>query len=659
MNNKTTFLFPFIFLALLLGFPAVPAIGQSGGAGTGSPFSMGYSARALGMGNSQAACPKDPTAFYWNPGALVVVDQTGVAMSHTLLFEGVVYSSVAIVHPTMHTGSFGIGLAAIGIGGIRRMDEINGVPVSLGDMQYWWGKLTVAYALTLWKGISIGVNFNEHRQVLGPFSAYGFGMDAGLHLRFPQKRGPLNNVFAGVSVNNALPAKMKLGTTIETEPYSIRAGLAKVFILGGGLGQWMVSGDVFGDENQIKNQQLVFHAGTEVQWSELLYVRAGLDNGTPVFGGGLRIPNMQFNALGLKRFDLQVDYAYAQLGDPEFFPKSHRFSLEMYFGHSIPERRRLQEEARRLEVQRRIEEQRESDRQKRIRDGLQAGRGFLGGEDYFHARLEFARVLMEDSGNQEAQRLLAETTEKEKTLQQKRENEILLAAKESEKRRQDMMFVSQRFQDGLDALNRGEYVKAMENWQLAVDRDPENAQIRSYIDNTRVIADKEITRMINRSKQLEQEGNLPEAYKLMAQARDLADIVPSQKNGVQAEFKRLDDRIGFVNAYKAGFESYEKGDYQASARYLEKALVHEPNNARTLELYRNAKARSLGVIRSTNMPQAAKEKFSDGLKLYQEGRYAEAVKIWEEALTLDQNNIKILDAIQAAKDKIASFQKEQ
>jgi tetratricopeptide (TPR) repeat protein len=659
MKSRSTFLFFVIVTAIQPIFDCGIAKAQTGNAGVGSPFSLGYSARALAMGNTQAACPKDPTAFYWNPAALVVVDQTGMALSHTLLFEGVVYSSIAIVHPTMQTGSFGIGLAAIGIGGIQRMDEINGVPVSLGEMQYWWGKLTLSYATTIWKGISVGINFNEHRQVLGPFSTYGFGMDAGLHLQFPQKRGPLHGVFAGISMNNAFPAKLKLGSVVETEPYSIRAGLAKVVTLGGGSGQWILSGDVIGDENQIKDQRLVFHAGTEMQWNQLLYLRAGLDDGSPVFGGGLRLPNMQFNAIGLKRFDLQIDYAYAQLGDPEFFPKSHRFSLEFYFGHSIPERRRLLEEARKMEMQRKIDEQRESDRQKKIRDGLKAGRGFLAGEDYFHARLEFSRVLTEDSGNQEGQGLLNETTEKEKALQQRHEDEILLAAQESEKRRQDMLFVSQRFQDGLDALNRSEYAKAIENWQLALERDPENTQIRSYVDNTRVIVEKEINRLINRSKQLEREENLSEAYRLMVQAKDLAELMPNQRNGIQAEFKRLDDKIGFINAFKAGFECYEKGDFQASTRHLEKALEHEPNNARTQELYRNAKARSLGVNRSTNMPQAAKEKFSDGLKLYQDGRYQDAARIWEEALTLDPNNIKILDAIQAAKDKMASYQKEQ
>jgi tetratricopeptide (TPR) repeat protein len=659
MKTKSTFLFFGIWIACEAIRSGGLAQAQTGDAGGGSPFSIGYSARALAMGNTQAACPKDPTAFYWNPGALVVVDQTGVAFSHTLLFEGVIYSSVAMVHPTMQTGSFGIGLAAVGIGGIQRMDEINGVPVSLGEMQYWWAKLTVSYALTIWKGISVGVNFNEHRQVLGPYSTYGFGMDAGLHLRFPQKRGPLHNVLVGASVNNALPAKLKLGSVVETEPYSVRVGLAKIVTLGGGHGHWILSGDVNGNENQFKDRKPVFHAGTEMQWNEFLYVRAGLDDGAPVFGGGLRIPHMQFNAFGLSRFDLQMDYAYAQIGDPEFFPKSHRFSLEMYFGHSIPERRRLQEEAGKMEVQRKIEEQRESDRQKRIKEGLAAGKDFLAKDDYFHARLELARVLTDEAGNLEAQNLLNETTEKERALQQRHEDEILLAAQESEKRRQDMLFVGQRFQDGLDALNRSEYAKAMENWQLALERDPGNAQIRSYMDNTKVIVEKEILRLVNRSKQLEQGENLTEAYQLMVQARDLSELTPNQKNGIQAEFKRLDDKIGFVNAFKAGFESYEKGDFQASARHLEKALAHEPGNARTQELYRNAKARSIGVSRSTNMPQAAKEKFSDGLKFYQDGRYQDAIVVWEEGLILDPNNIKMLDAIQAAKDKLASYKSEK
>ncbi|HEX9934054.1 MAG TPA: hypothetical protein VGB38_02560 [bacterium] len=653
-HNKLTVLIPWF----IMGSCVHQAVfGQTGIGGNESLFSIGFSARALGLGNAQAAYPKDPTAFYWNPGAMGVVDQTGMSLSHTLLFENVIYSSVAVVHPTLNTGSFGIGIAAIGIEGIKRTDEVNGVPVSMGEMQYWLGKLTVSYALTLWKGISIGVNFNEHRQVLGSYSTYGFGMDAGIHLGFPRQEGLLKNLFFGISMNNALPAKLKLGTIVETEPYSLRAGFAKAFMFG--TSHWLLSADVSGDENLRDENRLKVHAGTEFQWNEILFIRAGMEKNSPVFGGGCRIPNLRFNAVGIQKCDLQLDYAYAQIGDPEMFPKSHRFSLNFYFGHTLPERRRLLAESQRLEVQRKIDEQREADRQKRIREGLQAGRDHLAKEDYFHARLEFSRVLSEDSGNRDAQRFLAETTEKEQNLRLKHESEMLLAAKADEKRRQDLDFVNKRFQDGLDALNRGDYLKAVENWQLALERDSTNTQIRNYIGNTKTFVEREINRLIARSKQLEHQESLTEAYQALVQAKELIGLSPGLRNTVLTETKRLETKIGSVNAFKTGLESYERGDFQAAAQHLERAMQFEPNNVRTAELYRNAKARSLSAGRSTSMPQAAKEKFSSGLKMYQDGRYLDAIRIWEEALVLDPNNVKILDAIQAAKDKLSAFQKSR
>jgi len=631
-----------VFLVLQSSLAFITASGQTGKAGRESPFSIGFSARALAMGNTQTAFPKDPTAFYWNPGGMVVVDQTGMALSHTILFEGVVYSSIGIVYPTMNAGSFGIGLAGIGVGGIRRMDEVNGVPIHLGDMQYWWGKLTVSYALPLGRGLSIGINFNEHRQVLGTFSSYGFGMDAGVHLQFFQRSGLLRDLHFGMSANNVFPARLKLGTMVESEPYSIRMGVAKIVRINKGSTLWVLSGDA----DQIKDQDLRWHAGTEIQWNELLFLRAGMDNGNIVFGGGFRIRN------------LQLDYAYAQIGDPEFFPKSHRFSLCFYVGKTVTERRRLLEETRRLEIQQKIDEQRGADRIKRIRDGLETGKAALSKGDYFNARLEFSRVLTEDSTNKEIQQLLNETTEKERNLQQQHEEEMLREAKANEKRRQDMAFVSQQFQEALDAFNRGEYSKVIENCQQALERDSENAQIRTYLENTRIVLERRIAELVNRSKLLERDENLTEAYKALVQAKDLAVASPIQKNTVLAEIKRLDAKIGSVDAFQKGLERYENGDYQAAAQFLEKAISYEPENPRTAELYRNAKARSIVGTRPTTMTQDVKEKFSTGLKWYQDGKYQEAIRIWEEALVLDPNNVKIMDAIQAAKDKLNTFQKK-
>src|SRR4030042_5820472 len=174
----------------------------------------------------------------------------------------------------MNAGAFGFGLAGIGIGGIRRIEDMGGVPVDFGEMQYWWGKLTISYAILLGRGLSVGANFNEHRQVLGPFSTYGFGIDAGLHFAFQQKQGLFKNLNLGINMDNALPVRLKLGTVVENMSYTIHFGVAKVITLRNNEDSWLLIGDV----DQTENKETRTHFGTEYSWNERFFLRAGIDN---------------------------------------------------------------------------------------------------------------------------------------------------------------------------------------------------------------------------------------------------------------------------------------------------------------------------------------------------------------------------------------------
>ena len=87
---------------------------QEGEAGVESPFRIGVDAKSLALGNAGAAYPQDPSAFHWNPAALIVVQQKSMLFSHTLLFEDVQYQTVHYVHPTLSAGAFGLGVTRIG-----------------------------------------------------------------------------------------------------------------------------------------------------------------------------------------------------------------------------------------------------------------------------------------------------------------------------------------------------------------------------------------------------------------------------------------------------------------------------------------------------------------------------------------------------------------
>ena len=206
-------------------------------------------------------------------------------------------------------------------------------------------------------------------------------------------------------------------------------------------------------------------------------------------------------------------------------------------------------------------------------------------------------------------------------------------------------------------MAKGDFQKAIEKWQQALERDPENPQINTYIQQARTELSNEVNRMIARAKQLIRQENISEAYKVLGRAREQTEGNQELQNKVLREIETLDRIVDFITNYQEGVQRYGRGEYEAAAQFFKKALEFEPDHERAKELYRNSLARSKG--KKTDMTQEVREKYSQGIRLYREGRYEEALKIWEEALALDPHNIRIVEAIDGAKRKIELYKKKE
>ncbi|MCD6115649.1 tetratricopeptide repeat protein [bacterium] len=627
----------FIYAALITAVLVLPSMGQEGYAGVESPFTIGAGARSLGLGGTGSAFPDGPMAFFWNPAGMVVVQQRSLGLSLTTLFEGTQYNVAGYVHPTLSTGVLGIGIARIGTGDIRHIEQQNGVPVDIGTFDYWWGKITFGYAVEVLKGLAIGINVNLNRQVLGYFSANGFGGDAGINYVFPSTSGLFSNMYVGGVVFNAVSPRLKLGVSDERVPLIMRGGIAKVVFLRGRHDRWLFLADVV--KHELK--PFTYHFGTEYSWNGNIFLRAGWDNGKVCFGGGIRLANIQF------------DYGTEQIGDPVYFPASHRFSLVFFFGQTMNEKRRIAEERHQREIQQRIAERIASDRKERIKESLFAGKRYLDKKDYFNARLEFSRVLREDPDNSEAKDLLAITTREEEALQQERQQKLLKNDRERMRREIDNKFVDSRFKEGLSALEQGDFRLAIEKWQNALKKDPQNTQIASYIGKAKAELAREVNKLLTRTKELIKQDNISEAYRVLERAKDQAQGDPELQGKVLRQIKTLDRALDFVYNYQEGLKYYGRGDYKAASRFFKKAVNLAPKHQRARELYRNSVARAQGS--KTSMTLQVKKMFSQGISLYRDGHFKEALSIWNQALEKDPTNIKIIEAIEGVKRKIAAY----
>jgi tetratricopeptide (TPR) repeat protein len=616
------------------------AMGQIGDAGVESPFSAGVGARSLGLGNAMVAFPDDPSAFFWNPAGMVVVEQRGVDVSMATYFEGTQYNFIGYVHPTMTIGVLGLGITRIGTDDIVERSWENGRPEPIGVMDYWWGKLTLSYARTLFRGFSMGINFDVHRQVLGSNSANGFDVDFGIHYAVPAQSGFFKQFYFGCSMANPFSSRLKLGSTSEAIPYNIRAGLAKAFVMRDNSRLLFLA-----DVEQGENRNLQYHFGGEYGWKRRVFLRLGVDNGQMTFGGGIRLGN------------LQIDYGTSPLSSEGMLPWGHRFSLAFFIGKKMPEQRRLLEEERQREIQVRIDDAQETERQKLIREGLQAGQDFLDKQDYFNARLEISRVLRADEDNVKAKELLGIITERETDYQRKRENEILRQDRETGQRQRDIAFINQRLAEGNKASLEEDFKKAIEKWQEALEKDPSNTQIQNYIQQARGELTNEVNQRIARSEQLVRQGKSSDAYKVLEEAKDQSEGYQELHNKVLRKINELDRNIDFINNYNTGIQHYNNRQYESAANAFKEALKYNPNHAKTKELYRNSSTRSGG--KKGEMTGEVLNKYNTGSELYIKGLYQEALVKFEEALELDPNNVIILDAIEGVKKKIEIYEKKE
>ena len=638
--QKTMWLILSLFFFISLPF----LWAQGGDAGTESPFSIGIGAKAMGLGNAMVAYHEDPSAFYWNPAGMRVVDQKSIGLSVTTLFEGTEYNYLGYIHPTLSAGTFGFGIMRIGTGGIKQYETINGLPVEMGEVGYWWGKLTLAYAVSLFKGFSIGANFNAERQVLGDYSTNGFGFDSGLHYSIPANSGFFRNFYWGCHFQNIFSPKLKLGRQTETLPSMVRTGFAKIFRFNEDRDWW----SFLIDFDFVEDKPSKHHIGSEFGWGRTVYLRMGSDDGTFVFGGGLRLANFQ------------VDYASSRIGDPEFFSRSHRFTLLFFFGESITQKKRRLEYEREAAIISEVNAQRNQDRRNQIRDGLYAGRKYFNDNDYFNAQLEFSRVLSYDPNNYEAQHWLDRTTQIEDSLQQASTIQLEQQARSDEKRKGESAFINRMFTEGRNALEKRDFQTAIEKWEAALARDPDpehRTQLTSYVEQARQELQKEVNRLIQRAKQLTNSENIPEAYKALERAKDQARADTKLQQKVLAEIRRLDLAVEFMTSYQTGIQLYSQRNYQDAVKFFKKALNYRPNDERVKELYRNSLAYSLG--KRIKMKEETKVKFTRGLELYTAGRYMEALTVWEEALEMDPYDVNVLEAVSSVKKKLEMFKQSE
>jgi hypothetical protein len=331
-------------------------------------LSIGMGARALGMGGAAATTAADACAAYWNPALLTTLPQPrSAALMHAEYFAGVAKYDVGAFSYKPDTAT-ALAFSVVRFG----VDDIpNTTDLIDRDGNFSYDRLsyfsTADYAFTFSVGhaahvagqpVSLGASAKVVYRHVGSFAAaYGFGVDAGAHLR--RKKWsfglmlrdvtttvnvwtfnasaleiPAYGLPSGDTVTNAVPA-----SKVEVTLPKITLGASRHFRLSADVALLAELGLDFTTDGQ-RNVLLSSRAlnvdpklGVEGSYRGMVYLRLGLNNAQRItdFDNKQHVAVQPNLGVGLRYRGAALDYAITNIGAVGVSSYSNVFSLSYNF----------------------------------------------------------------------------------------------------------------------------------------------------------------------------------------------------------------------------------------------------------------------------------------------------------------------------------------
>ncbi len=285
--------------------------------GTESPFDFGVGARDLALGGAAIATPSDLDAVFWNPAALSAVPRSGVTGFHAKLFEsGIVYQSFGGVHPTLHFGTFAVGISRIGINDIEARDINNQLTEHFDDsrMSFRFGFGTYV------KNTSVGASLHlEHQSIYNYSSTSSPGVDLALERSFTTSLSALPQFSFAVVGRNIIPPSQKFLSERVSFPLSLETATT------GLITPWKqqdISAALSMAVIKVSHLDPTFRCGLEVTLASRLAIRGGYRDGHLSTG------------IGLNWYGISFDYAVLD----QDYDMLHLLNMSISFGPTKTER---------------------------------------------------------------------------------------------------------------------------------------------------------------------------------------------------------------------------------------------------------------------------------------------------------------------------------
>ncbi len=633
----------FASLAFSLAVPQAHAQMQPAD-GTQSLFiETGMGARAQGFGNAFVAMANDGSAVFWNPAGLDYLTQSNLVLFHSTLIEGSFYNFASVTFPFVQFGSVGVGVARVGVDGISFTNNFTTIASnqSFTKEEYYF-----SYGKKLpWFGLALGTTFKvDHTSTsnlvedqVNAVSGTGFGLDIGAMWRPDYDNAILRNLSVGLNFQNVVRPSIKLAEASDTDPYNIKFGVAKDLFFGDEkLKKFTLAVDM--NKSQ-ETPNPTFNFGAEFTYNRFLVARVGLMAGQMTVGMGTEFQQFQ-------RF--QVDYS-VNLGN-QFGTPLHRLSLTMNFGKTIDEKIQIARARRLEEDQKLIAKNQEAARARALKEHHAQGKELLKDNKLLPALVEFEQVLQLDPNNAQAKLYVDSVNALMDKQLASQLSDTASAVKSQTINEENDKVIRDHYRRGSQFVQKGDYLAAINEYQNALDRSPNNPELAKAIAETRGLLDKKIGSFIAKARSSAAANNFAEALKLLSEARGLDPTNQTIQKEIDTELKRISNRLTFLESTRTGLDAYQKADYQGAMEAFEQALLIDPANETVKEYHKKSIVRSFATFK--NLEGDQEKTYLQGVDLYVEGKYEQAIIIWQRILEKDPLNKRVLKAIDKAEEQL-------
>jgi hypothetical protein len=324
-------------------------------------MNIGVDASSISMSGAVTSSINNVNSGYWNPAGLTAVEQGEISLMHSNYFANIAnYNYIAYAKPIDDQSAIGFSMIRFGVDDIldttQLIDDqgnINYDRINLFSAVDYGFIISYARKM-LTKEISYGINTKVIRRIIGDFAtSWGFGLDIGIQLktsnnwRFGLMARDISTTYNSWSINetrfndiqNAIEGQnQEVPNSTEITMPKIQLGVSKLHKINYDY-SLLTSFDLimkFEQNNSLISTEFISinpAIGLQFGYTDNVFLRLGVGNfqNEIDFDNSTNLTIQPNFGVGFKLKDIEIDYAFTDIGDQSVALYSNIFSLKVDF----------------------------------------------------------------------------------------------------------------------------------------------------------------------------------------------------------------------------------------------------------------------------------------------------------------------------------------